>query len=252
MRIQKMSLFACLMALANCGKAGKSEQKTAAPTCEDVAKNTHGLSLTRDEAVEFIKNCNADTKRFDAKVRACLAAAKELEDAQRCLGREPGDNRIGVADCTRVLERLIQRLEEGAGADGDKDIAAHVAAVTKRKDQCASDTFDGATANCLQHANTFSDALQCKSAAIGAAPTSATSPVADEAIADFKRAADDMCNCKDAACADKVKVDFEQTIAKYRHIKGTDAEMKALEPFAKMFAECSTAIGVRGNAPTGD
>lgn len=167
-----MILIACLTVLANCGK---SEPQEAAPTCEEVAKNTHGLSLTSEEAVEFVKTCNADAKKFDAKARVCLVAAKELEAARRCLGREPGDDRIATADCERVLGRLIQRLEENA-ADEGKDISAPVAAVTKRREECASATFNGATANCLNAADTFSDALECKAAAIGATAPTGTPP----------------------------------------------------------------------------
>jgi Sec-independent protein translocase protein TatA len=73
---------------------------------------------------------------------------------------------------------------------------------------------------------------------------------AGEAIGAMKKAADDMCACKDKACADKVNAALEKTMEKYKDVKGTEADGKKLEPIMKKMMDCSMkAMGMGGDAP---
>jgi hypothetical protein len=67
-------------------------------------------------------------------------------------------------------------------------------------------------------------------------------PLAVEAIATFERAAESMCACKDKPCAERVNVELEAAMERYKDVKGTEAQARSLEPTMKRYMECSMRV----------
>ena len=72
---------------------------------------------------------------------------------------------------------------------------------------------------------------------------------ADEAIAAFKKAADDMCACKDKACAEKVTEKMMKMGEKHKDTKATESQMKVAPGITEELTKCmSKAMGMGDGA----
>lgn len=70
---------------------------------------------------------------------------------------------------------------------------------------------------------------------------------ADQAVEEFRASSVAMCRCTDKACADAVNQALEQKMERYRDVKGTEEQARALEPIMKRYMDCSMrAYGDQG------
>ena len=70
---------------------------------------------------------------------------------------------------------------------------------------------------------------------------------ADEAIGELKKIKDEMCACKDKACAEKVTEKMMKMGEKHKDTKATESQMKAASGITEELTKCmSKAMGMGG------
>ena len=64
---------------------------------------------------------------------------------------------------------------------------------------------------------------------------------AGEAIGEMKKLKDEMCACKDKACADRVTEDFAALGEKHKNTKATEAQIREAGKIAEEYGKCMMA-----------
>ncbi len=75
---------------------------------------------------------------------------------------------------------------------------------------------------------------------------------ADEAIGELKKIKDEMCACKDKACAEKVTEKMMKMGEKHKETKATESQMKAAAAVTEELTKCMSKAMMGGTeaAPT--
>lgn len=72
-------------------------------------------------------------------------------------------------------------------------------------------------------------------------------------VKEFEKIKDDMCECKDKECAEKVNKDFEEWLKKNEKAKGSKGQQEKAKKVAEEYTKCMmTAMAGGAAAPGGD
>ena len=72
----------------------------------------------------------------------------------------------------------------------------------------------------------------------------------DAAIGDMKKIKDEMCACKDKACAEKVTEKMMKMGEKHKDTKATEAQMKAMATITEELTKCMSKAMTGAPPPT--